>query len=109
LIDAAAIQKEKCHYGGCEHTTETIEYDIHEEGLCWKITRPELEKTDTDKKYCPCKREAGLIRRYARTGFMEAASDDIMIQKTCPICHLVLLIRSDEDLCNSCKDFQRYI
>jgi len=71
MIDAAAIQKEKCIYGGCEHTPEIIGHDIHEEGLCWKITRPELEKVDTNKKYCPCKREIGFIRRYAKTGFME--------------------------------------
>lgn len=109
MIDAAAIQKEKCIYGGCEHTPEIIGHDIHEEGLCWKITRPELEKVDTNKKYCPCKREIGFIRRYAKTGFMEPELHDSMVHKTCPICHEILLIRIDEDLCIGCRDFQRYI
>ena len=34
---------------GCEHGEE-----FHDEGLCWKITNPELEDEKTNKKYCPC-------------------------------------------------------
>jgi len=110
LIDAAVIQKEKCQYGGCEHTPEVIGEEIHDEGVCWKITRPELEKVDTNQKFCPCKREAGLIRRFKRTGFIEPEKHDIMIPKKCQLCKKTLLIRLDEEECVGCFDLHnRYI
>ncbi len=110
MIDAAAAQqKEKCQYGGCEHTPEVLGEEVHDEGVCWKITKPELAKELSDEKYCPCKREKDLIRTYTRTGYMEAEIHDIMITKVCEICNKVLLIRVDEDICSGCADFQRYI
>ena len=110
MIDAAAAtQKEKCQYGGCEHTVEVLGEEVHSEGVCWKITKPELEKEETYDKYCPCKREVGLLRRFEITGFMEPEKYDMMVTKKCEICFKLKLIRVDEDLCSACLNFQRYL
>jgi hypothetical protein len=42
-------EKQKCQFGHCEHPLED-----HHEGTCWKIIRPELEGTPTNRKYCEC-------------------------------------------------------
>jgi hypothetical protein len=88
----------KQEHTGCEHGPE-----YHEEGLCWKITNPELEEEPTDKKYCPCNSNKGLIRRYERTGYMEAQSDDRMIPRPCDSCGAEVLLVIGNKICISCK------
>ncbi len=104
MINVAALQKEKCKFGGCEHTPESLGEETHSEGVCWKITQKDLENLPTDTKYCPCKQENGLIRTFKRTGYMEVAQYDSMVTKTCISCGKDLLIRVAYDKCSKCLD-----
>jgi len=96
------IPKTKCDIGGCEHNTKELQEETHEEAVCWKITQPDYEALPTEKKYCPCKREKGLIRRFALTRFMEAQPDDMMVTKLCRICGKSFLLRYDQAICRKC-------
>ncbi len=98
----------KCEIGGCEHTVESLHEETHYEGLCWKITKPELEEVDTNKKYCPCTKDKEFIRRYGRTGYMHVEKTDSMITKKCSICGIDALFRVDEDVCMLCKTRNEY-
>tara|TARA_R110000787_G_scaffold70884_3_gene157736 strand:+ start:3662 stop:3979 length:318 start_codon:yes stop_codon:yes gene_type:complete len=97
------IEKNKKTHTGCDHPES-----FHEEGLCWKITNPELENEPTDKKYCPCSEQKGLTRRYARTGYMEAGKHDQMITKKCDVCSVEFLFKIDTSTCLSCKAQYKY-
>ena len=92
------IEKTKKTHTGCDHPDS-----LHEEGLCWKITNPELENEPTDKKYCPCSEQKGLIRTYARTGYMEPGKHDQMVTKKCGVCGVEGLFKIDNSTCSSCK------
>jgi len=92
--------KEKCQLGGCDHTPDV---EFHDEGVCWKVTQKELEHQPTEKKFCPCKRQDGLIHRFKRTGFMEAKEFDNMVTKNCRKCGNLFLIRTDEAFCLKCR------
>ena len=94
---------EKCQYGGCEHTLESLHEETHDEGVCWKITKPELAEEKTNTKYCPCKIDKEFIRRYDRTGYMDIERNDQMVTKPCAICGINALFRLHEDVCMSCK------
>ena len=103
--------KVKCGFGHCEHrgkepvfkNKKFIGDENHDEGLCWKITQEEFEDQPTDAKYCPCKRESGLIRRYARVGYMERGQHDQMITRECEGCGNDMLFTINDKLCISCK------
>jgi hypothetical protein len=89
-------------HSGCEHGEE-----YHSEGLCWKITNPELENEPTNKKYCPCNAGKGLIRRYARTGWMEVLPHDNMITRKCEDCGAEVLLSVEDKYCTTCKSQNR--
>lgn len=95
--------KIKCHLGHCEHKTESMGEDTHDEGLCWKITQEEFEHQPTNAKYCPCKKDSLCIRRYARVGYMERGQHDQMITRTCKACEKDFLFTIHDTVCISCK------
>jgi len=88
---------------GCEHP---IGY--HDEGVCWKITNPELENEDTNAKYCPCAVSKLTIRRYDRVGYMEAEPHDQMITKKCSLCNVEGLFTLNNSICSACKVLSHY-
>lgn len=94
---------EKCSIGGCEHTLESLHEETHEEGLCWKITKPELAEEQTNNKYCPCAVDKNFIRRYDRVGYIQQEKHDSMVTKPCAICLKDALFRVSDDVCMSCK------
>ena len=98
------IEKSIKTHTGCDHPDS-----LHEEGLCWKITNPELEDEPTEKKYCPCSEQKGLIRTYARTGYMEPGKHDQMVTKKCDVCGAEGLFRIDDSICSSCKTSSKLI
>jgi len=87
---------------GCEHGEE-----YHSEGLCWKITNPELEHSQTSKKYCPCNSNKGLIRTYSRVGWMEVMPHDKMVTRNCEGCDAEVLLSVKNKLCTTCKSQNR--
>ena len=89
-------------HSGCEHGE-----DFHDEGLCWKITNPELENEPTNKKYCPCNSGKGLIRRYAKTGWMETMPHDKMVTRKCEDCGAEVLLSVEDKYCTTCKSQNR--
>jgi len=97
--------KIKCHLGHCEHKTESIGENTHDQGLCWKITQPEFENEQTEAKFCPCKKETGFIRLYddERMGYMERGEYDQMITRKCVGCGGDFLFTIHEDTCKTCK------
>lgn len=101
-------KKDKCAFGHCEHKTELMQEEFHDEGLCWKITQEEFEDQPTNAKYCPCSKTPYLIRRYARTGYMERGQHDIMITRPCNRCGKEQLFTIHEKLCMSCKTIAEY-
>lgn len=88
---------------GCEHPPV-----YHEEGLCWKVTSPELENEDTNDKYCPCSINKGTIRRYDRVGYMEIQPHDKMITKKCSLCSAEGLFTLTNSICSACKVLSHY-
>ena len=101
--------KIKCHLGHCEHKTESMGENTHDEGLCWKVTQEEFADQPTEAKYCPCKKESTFIRTYARLGFMERGEHDIMITRRCTQCDLEALFTINDTLCVACKTINRYL
>lgn len=99
---------EKCNYGGCEHTLESLHEETHLEGVCWKITKPELAEEQTNDKFCPCKADKELIRRYDINNFMSVEKNDIMVTKPCSECGVDALFRINENVCMSCKTKSDY-
>lgn len=97
------MNEKKCIYGHCEHGEE-----FHDEGVCWKITKEDLTELPTNEKYCQCKRQADLIRRYERVGYMEFDEHTIMATKNCARCKKDFLGRKENDLCLSCKTLASY-
>lgn len=95
--------KIKCHFGRCEHKTENIGENTHDEGLCWKITQEEFENLPTEAKYCPCKKDTEFIRRYDRLGFMERGQHDQMITRKCDGCGEDCLFTIHDKYCITCK------
>lgn len=104
--------KIKCHQGHCEHKGHEPVFDekhnflrdeFHEEGVCWKITQEEFADEQTEAKYCPCKKQSGLIRTYARLGYMERGEYDQMITRPCSKCGVDLLFTIHENVCRNCK------
>lgn len=96
-------KKVKCHYGHCEHKTSSMGENTHDEGVCWKITQEEFADEQTNAKYCPCEKEKGFIRRYARVGYMERDQHDQMITRKCDGCGEDFLFTIHERLCIACK------
>ena len=96
-------KKIKCHLGHCEHKTESMGENTHDEGVCWKITHEEFKDHPTEAKYCPCKKDSGLIRRYDRVGYMERGQNDQMITRKCKGCDGDFLFTIHEDTCTTCK------
>ena len=92
------FNKTKCVFGHCEHSEE-----FHDEGVCWKITQPDLENENTEAKYCPCKQQPELIRRYDRLGYMEREEHDQMITRKCKGCNGDFLFTIHDKYCKSCK------
>tara|TARA_R100000963_G_C4609857_1_gene80662 strand:+ start:395 stop:673 length:279 start_codon:yes stop_codon:yes gene_type:complete len=90
-------------HSGCEHGEDLF----HSEGLCWKVTNPELENEPTNKKYCPCNSGKGLIRRYAKTGWMEVSPHDKMVAKKCADCGAEVLLSIEDKFCTTCKSQNR--
>ena len=88
---------------GCEHPPV-----YHEEGLCWKVTSPELENEDTNDKYCSCSINKGTIRRYDRVGYMEIQPHDKMITKKCSLCSAEGLFTLTNSICSACKVLSHY-
>ena len=103
LMKGIKIEKTKKTHTGCDHPDS-----LHQEGLCWKVTNPELEDQPTNKKYCPCASNKGLIRTYARTGYMEAEAHDQMVTKKCDVCSIEGLFRIDNSICSSCKAYYKF-
>lgn len=103
LMKGIEIEKNKKTHTGCDHPDS-----LHQEGLCWKVTNPELEDQPTNKKYCPCASNKGLIRRYDRVGYMEAETHDQMVTKKCVSCGTEGLFNVDNSVCLSCKAFFKY-
>jgi len=95
--------KIKCHLGHCEHKTESMGENTHDEGLCWKITQDEFADHPTEAKFCPCKKDTGFIRTYARLGFMERGEHDQMITRACKGCGGDFLFTIHDQYCISCK------
>ena len=95
--------KIKCHLGHCENKTESMGENTHDEGMCWKITQEEFKDQPTEAKYCPCKKESGFIRTYARLGFMERKEHDQMITRKCVGCGKEYLFTIHSHVCTSCK------
>jgi uncharacterized protein (UPF0179 family) len=95
--------KIKCHLGHCEHKTESMGENTHDEGLCWKITQDEFADKPTNAKYCPCKNHPLAIRTYARVGYMERGEYDQMITRPCKECGVDFLFTIHEDTCSNCK------
>jgi len=101
----------KCEYtyqgkkilGHCEHKTQLMGQEFHEEGICWRITQEEFKDFPTNSKYCPCSRQPGLIRRYARTGYMERGEHDRMITRPCSRCGKDFLFTINTHTCAACK------
>lgn len=100
MIDVAKVLDDY-NESKCQH----VEFD---EGVCWKIVKPDLIGEQTDSKYCPHKREPEFIHRFKRSGFMEARDHDMMITKACSVCNIVKLIRVDTNMCNDCKNVLIY-
>jgi len=89
--------------GHCEHKTESMGEDTHDEGMCLKITQDEFKDQPTEAKYCPCKKDSGFIRRYERLGFMERGQHDQMITRKCVGCGGEYLFTINDHTCTSCK------
>lgn len=89
-----------CQNGLCFHEDE-----LHEEGVCWKLTDTNLEDIQSVHKFCLCKQD-GTIRRYdhPRMGFMPFEVDDLMITKKCSDCGKDKLLTKNETLCMFCKE-----
>jgi len=103
LMDVLKIDNTKKSHTGCDHPDS-----LHEEGLCWKVTNPELEGEPTNKKYCPCSENKGLIRTHERVGYMEADPHDQMVTKRCDVCNIEGLFKVDSAICGPCKSYYRY-
>lgn len=75
-----------------------------DEHLCWKVTEPDLEGLETEKKFCGAKVD-GVIRRFDHPlmGFMEPKQNDHMITKKCAGCNQPVLLLLEEQLCQLCK------
>ena len=102
-IKSIYTQPVKKTHTGCDHPDS-----LHKEGLCWKVTNPELEGEPTNKKYCPCSENKELIRTYERVGYMEAEAHDQMVTKRCEVCNIEGLFKVDSAICGSCKSYYRY-
>lgn len=102
VVKTAYLGGKVLTHSGCEHGEE-----FHDEGLCWKITNPELEDEKTNKKYCPCNSAKGFIRTYARLGWMEALPHDKMITKKCEACGEEVMLQVEEKFCTTCKSQNR--
>jgi hypothetical protein len=88
---------------GCEHHSL-----FHDEGLCWRITSPELEHEDNNDKYCSCAVNKATIRTYERVGYMEPQPYDSMITKKCVLCDKEGLFKIDSSICSACKVISYY-
>ncbi len=95
--------KIKCHLRHCEHKTELMGEDTHDEGMCWKITQEEFADFPTEAKYCPCKKQPDFIRTYKRLGYMERGEHDIMITRQCSRCGVDCLFNINTTMCKICK------
>jgi hypothetical protein len=95
--------KIKCHLGHCEHKTEVMGDNTHDEGLCWKITQEEFKDQPTNAKYCPCQKDSRLIRTYARVGYIERDEHDQMIPRKCATCPEICLFTINEQRCLACR------
>jgi len=102
-IYASNGTKIKCSQGHCEHKTEVMHEDTHDEGLCWKITQPEFADKPTNSKYCPCSKQSDLIRTFARVGYIERGQYDQMIPRKCVTCPEVVLFTIHETRCLTCR------
>jgi hypothetical protein len=96
-------KKDKCAFGRCEHKTELLQEEFHDEGLCWKITQEEFKDNPTNAKYCPCAKQPNFIRRYDRVGYMERDQHDQMITRPCARCGVDCLFTIHDTLCMACK------
>jgi len=88
---------------GCEHHSL-----FHDEGLCWRITSPELEHEDNNNKYCPCAINKATIRRYERVGYMEPQPHDSMITRKCVLCDKEGMFVLNNSICSACKVISYY-
>ena len=103
LMNVLKIDTTNKSHTGCDHPDS-----LHDEGLCWKVTNPELEDLPTNKKYCPCTDNKTLIRTYERVGYMEAEAHDQLVTKRCDVCNIEGLFKVDSAVCGSCKSYYRY-
>jgi len=102
-VYAANGTKVKCSLGHCEHKTELMGEDTHDEGLCWKITQEEFADQQTNAKYCPCTKQSNFIRTFARVGYVERELHDQMIPQKCATCEEVVLFNVNQDRCLTCR------
>ncbi len=102
LYSAQGI-KIKCHQGHCEHKTDVMGENTHDEGLCWKITQEEFADHPTNAKYCPCQKDKLFIRRYDRVGYIERGEHDQMIPRKCATCPEVVLFTIHQTRCLACR------
>lgn len=102
-VYSADGQKVKCHFNHCEHKTESMGENTHDEGVCWKITQEEFADKPTNAKYCPCKKDNEFIRRYERVGYMEREQHDQMITRACKGCGQDCLFTIHDTECIACK------
>ena len=103
IMEGIKLEKNKITHTGCDHPDS-----LHDEGLCWKVTNPELEGEQNNKKYCPCASNKGLIRRFGKVGYMEPEAHDQMVTKKCDVCGIEGLFNVDNSICLSCKAFYKY-
>jgi hypothetical protein len=102
-VYAANGTKIKCAQGHCEHKTEVMGMDTHDEGLCWKITQEEFADKPTNAKYCPCTKQNNFIRTFERVGYIEREKYDSMVPTKCSTCEDVILLKETEVRCLSCR------
>jgi len=95
--------KIKCAQGHCEHKTEIMGEDTHDEGLCWKITQEEFADKPTNAKYCPCTKQSNFIRTFERVGYIERELHDQMIPQKCETCPEVALFNVHRTRCLTCR------
>jgi hypothetical protein len=103
VVYASNGTKIKCAQGHCEHKTEVMGEDTHDEGLCWKITQEEFADKPTNAKYCPCTKQSNFIRTFARVGYIEREAHDIMIPQKCETCTEVSLFTKHQTRCLTCR------
>jgi len=100
---AADGKKVKCAQGHCEHKTELLGEETHDEGLCWKITQEDLADVQTNAKYCPCTKQTNFIRTFARVGYIEREAHDQLVPAKCSTCDEVVLFTADNNRCLTCR------